>query len=293
MAGHDEAGRAGASGGADVRVQYRLDLAEGPTGFGDDAATRVGVAVDVETTGTVPETGAIIELAMRRFRFDAEGVITHLDRSYCWREDPGSPIPPDITRMTGIADDDVAGRRIDDEAALRVLRSASIVVAHNAAFDRPWIEGRLDDAGDLEWACSMSQIDWRGHGFDGLALGHLLGQAGWFHEAHRGPADVDAVIQLLRHRFGDGTTALAQLLQRAADPSWIVRAAGASFEVKDLLRDRSYRWDAGRRSWWKEVDDLSRSAEEFWLASSVYAAGRGARAMGPDFEKVTARTRFR
>lgn len=289
----EEAGRVQASGGEDVRVLYRLDLAEGPTGFGDTTSTRVGIAVDVETTGSVFETGAIIELAMRRFRFDADGVITHLDRSHCWREDPGVPIPTEITRLTGIADEDVQGRRIDEEAAIRLLRSASVTVAHNAAFDRPWLERRLPDATELDWACSLTQVDWPTFGLDGRALGHLLGEAGWFREPHRAASDVDAVIQLLRQSTPDAGTALSAMLARAATPSWMVRAVGASFDVKDLLRGRGYRWDQAARTWWIEVDDASLQAEEFWLATSVYSAGRGARAMGPVIEEITARTRFR
>lgn len=284
---------AGGMNASDVRVLHRVDLTEGPTGSGDLANTRVGVAVDIETTGKVMETGGIIELALRRFRFDMDGVITHVDRSYCWREDPGVPIPDEIVRLTGIIDDGVAGERIDQELAVQLLRSASVVVAHNAAFDRPWIERRLDGVGDLDWACSMSQVDWRNRGFDGLGLGYLLCQAGWFHDAHRGASDVDALIQLLRHRFGDGRTALSLLLERAARPSWILRAHGAAFEVKDVLRGRGYRWDAGRRVWWTEVADEGRTAEEFWLAANVYAAGKDARSMGPAFEEVSAATRFR
>jgi DNA polymerase-3 subunit epsilon len=289
----EKSAAAGGMDASDVRVLHRVDLTEGPTGSGDVANTRVGVAVDVETTGKVLETGAIIELALRRFRFDADGVITHVDRSYCWREDPGFPIPDEIVGLTGITDADVAGESIDQEAALRLLRSASVVVAHNAAFDRPWIERRLDGVGDIDWACSMSQVDWRPRGFDGLGLGYLLCQAGWFHDAHRGASDVDAVIQLLRHRFGDGRTALSLLLERAVRSSWIIRAHGAAFGVKDVLRERGYSWDADRRVWWTEVPDEKRSAEEFWLAANVYSVDKGPKAMGPQCEEITSATRFR
>jgi DNA polymerase-3 subunit epsilon len=289
----EKSAAAGRMDAPDVRVLHRVDLTEGPTGSGNVSSTRVGVAVDVETTGKVLETGAIIELAMRRFRFDAEGVITHVDRSYCWREDPGIPIPGEIVGLTGITDADVAGESIDQEAALRLLRSASVVVAHNAAFDRPWIERRLEGIADLDWACTMTQVDWRNRGFDGLGLGYLLCQAGWFHDAHRGASDVDALIQLLRHRFGDGRTALSLLLERAARPSWIIRAHGAAFGVKDVLRGRGYSWDPDRRVWWTEVPDEGRIAEEFWLAANVYSVDKGPKAMGPQWEEITSATRFR
>ncbi|MBD8548264.1 hypothetical protein IFT82_16175 [Sphingomonas sp. CFBP 8760] len=68
-------------------------------------------------------------------------------------------------------------RRIDDEEAFRPLRAAFILIAHNAAFDRPWIERRLQDIDGFPWPCSTSQIDWRSYGFDGTALGYLFYQA--------------------------------------------------------------------------------------------------------------------
>jgi DNA polymerase-3 subunit epsilon len=117
-------------------------------------------------------------------------------------------------------------------------------------------------------------------------------QAGWFHEGHRAVADVDAVIQLLRHRFEDGRTALSVLSDKAAQPSWIIRAVGADFSVKDQLRARGYRWDAGRKVWWREVPDQERTREEFWLAANVYSGHANPKAMGPTFEEVSAFTRF-
>lgn len=138
----------------------------------------------------------------------------------------------------------------------------------------------------------MEEIDWRANGLEGGKLGFLLMQAGWFHEGHRAGADVDAVIQLLRHRFEDGRTALSALLEKAAQPSWIVRAVGADFSVKDLLRGRGYRWDAGRKVWWREVADPDRTPEEFWLAANVYARHANPKALGPSFEEVSAFTRF-
>lgn len=282
-----------ADGSEETRVLHPLRLDEGPTGDGDGRGQYVGLALDVETTGLDHRQGKIIELAMRRFRYDRSGVITNIDEAYQWREDPGEPLTAEVSALTGITDIDLIGEEIDDGDALRLLRSASFVVAHNASFDRKWVEARLPDAADANWCCSMRQVDWRRRGFDGRVLGYLLVQNGFYHGGHRASADVDALIEMLRHRDGDGRTALAEMIEQSAQPSWIVRAKGADFAVKDILRSRGYRWDAERRLWWAEVPDDRLVEERFWLAANVYAVSANPKALGPDLERVTARTRFR
>ncbi|BCA58155.1 3'-5' exonuclease [Sphingomonas sp. HMP6] len=295
-----DAGAAGLSrfaealeGHPEYRVLRRLELKEGHTGLGTSDAPFIGVSIDVETTGIDHARDRIIELALRRFRYDRDGVIVAIDRSYAWLEDPGRPIPLEIARLTGLTDSVLENQSIDDDAAVRLLRSATVIVAHNAAFDRKFVERRLPDAAGLAWACSCNEIDWRGSGFDGRALGWLLGQAGWFHDGHRAGEDVDGVIALLGHRLADGRTALAALVERADANSWVLRARGAAFEVKDLLRLRGYRWDAERKLWWREVSDADRMQEEFWLAGHVYSAEANPKALGPDFVRMTRFERHR
>lgn len=276
----------------DVRILRRIDVRNGPTDEGADKGRNVAIVLDVETTGLDFERDAVIELAARRFRYDDNGVITHVDRSYEWVEDPGKAISPEIAALTGLSNSDVIGRFIDGDSATRLLQSASIIIAHHSRFDRRWVERRLEDACGLAWACSMEQIDWNARGFDGRSLGFLLCQTGWFHNGHRARADVDAVIQLLRHRFDDGRTALSVLLERTAAPSWVVRAVGADFSVKDTLRSRGYRWDAARKVWWTEIQDDDRMREEFWLAANIYTSAANPKALGPMFEEINATTRF-
>ena len=212
----------------DLRVLRRigettLSLAADDT----DAPTRIGVVVDVETEGLDPARDAIIELAMRRFRFDAAGRIVAVGATRVWREDPGRPLDPAITRLTGLTDADVAGQAIDEAAATAMLRTAAVVVAHNAAFDRPRVETRLPGGAGRPWACSLSEVDWDGLGFEGRRLGHLLMQAGWFHDGHRAEADILALLHLLAHRCPDDTTILGRLIARAEVPTVRVEARGA------------------------------------------------------------------
>ena len=66
---------------------------------------RVGVAVDVETTGLDSETDKIIELAVQRFRYDEAGRIVQVGRPRVWREDPERELDPRITKLTGLTAD--------------------------------------------------------------------------------------------------------------------------------------------------------------------------------------------
>lgn len=279
--------------GEDIRSLRRIAVSVGETGDGDPrAAPRVAVAVDIETTG-LDEDDKVIELAMRRFRYDAEGRIVEIGRAWSWREDPGEALPVEVIRLTGITDQDLVGRRIDDGIATSILAGADLVIAHNAAFDRPRVEARLASLPPLRWACSCTEIDWQDAGFEGRSLGWLCAQAGFFFDAHRAEADVDAVITMLRHERTDGRTLMWELDDNAARDSHMIEAVGAAYGVKDMLRRRGYRWNPAAQVWWREVADRDLVAEEFWLAAEVYASGRGSRGSGPRLTSRTAYERHR
>lgn len=275
------------------RVLRRLDVREGRTGVDDDGGvSSIGLVVDVETTGTDTASDVVIEMAMRRFRYDSLGRILKIDRAWSWREDPGRPLDEAIVRLTGITDADLAGREIDEDAADRLLASADLVIAHNAAFDRKFVERRLPGSAGRAWCCSCGEIDWAAAGFDGRSLGWLAAQAGWFYDAHRAVNDVDAVVALLRHELPEGRTALAELVESAECPTVRVEAFGADFAVKDALRGRGYRWSAELKVWWREVTADGLMAEEFWLAGAVYAPEHRPRCLGPRLTEMTARERY-
>jgi DNA polymerase-3 subunit epsilon len=289
---HAKIGRSDAAGAEDMRVLHPLRLHEGSTGLGAGRGPHVGVAIDVETTGLDVSTGKVIELAIRRIRYDADGVITDIDKAFEWREDPGESLHPDIAALTGLTDADLTDCEIDEEAATRLLKSASFVVAWNSSFDRAWVERRLPGAAGLRWCCAMRQVDWRGRGFDGRTLGYVLLQNGYYFCGHRASADVDAMIQMLRHEDADGRTALSEMITTGAKPSWMVRARGAHFDVKDALRTQGFRWDAAQKVWAKEVADDDLISTQFWLAAHVYSVEAKPKALSPELIRITPRTRF-
>ncbi len=250
--------------------------------------TRVAAVVDTETTGLDPAADQIVELAVQRFTFDAEHRIVEVERPRSWLEDPRRPLPGKIARLTGISDGDLSGQRFDDETIVAIIGRADIVIAHNAAFDRPFLERRFPLLDNLPWACSLSQLDWLDLGYDGRALGHLLLQSGWFFEGHRAGNDTSALVTLLGTVAPDGRAILAHLMENCDRESVRIDAVGAPYSAKDLLKGHGYRWDPTRRLWWREIDDAETALETAWLDQHVYD-GRGR----PQLVSITPRTRFK
>ena len=231
---------------------------------------RTALVVDTETTSLDWRTGKIIQIASCAVRFDSKARIVGIGETRSWLEDPGEPLSPEISRLTGLSDEDLAGQRIDDAAVEQMLDEAVLIVAHNAKFDRPWWEARFPITRAKPWACSLAEIDWRGHGYEGRGLGVLLDQAaGWFNARHRADADVDALVALLIANLPPGHTAFAEMLFAAAKPTMRVSAAGAPFEVKDGLRLRGYRWAPDQRVWQIDVAEAAQEVEIAWLRAEA------------------------
>jgi DNA polymerase-3 subunit epsilon len=246
--------------------------------------------VDTETTGLNLEVDAIIEFAMVVFEYDkATGQAYRILAVFDELEDPGMPIPPASTAVHGITDAMVAGKRIDDARVAQLLEAVDLVIAHNAQFDRPFLEERLPVFRALPWACSLKQIAWAEESMASAKLEYLAYRLGFFFEAHRAQADCLALLELLQKPLPvSGRLALSCMLERAHARDFRVYAVRAPFDSKDLLKARSYRWDADRRCWHRTLAGERMTDEIAWLKTHVY----GGRAASLDFEAMDALCRF-
>lgn len=237
--------------------------------------TRLGLFVDVETTGLDPSKDEIIELAMVPFRYSLDGIIVDVGEPFDRLREPSAPIPASITALTGITDSMVAGQRIDPEEVTQCVLSGAVVIAHNAAFDRKFLERFCPSFSFKPWACSMSKIDWAAEGFEGTKLAYLAVGCGFFYDRHRAANDCLAAVEVLSRPLPkSGVTALSHLLARARLPTWRIWAEGSPFEFKDQLKSRGYRWNGeenGRpRAWYIDVADEQREAELAFLKKEIY-----------------------
>ena len=257
----------------DYKVIRRLKPVER---YHDDsgAEKQIGVYLDTEATGLNPDTEKVIELAMVPFEYDAEGRIYRILPAYNALQDPGIPIPPFITSITGITDEMVAGQAIDLDEVARFLSGASLVIAHNARFDRPFVESLYPGFETVDWACSIADVNWNEEGFEGVKLEYLGFKYGFFYEGHRATIDCLAGIELLSQKLPSGERVMKRLLDNAGRTDVRVWADRAPFNKKDQLKQRGYRWSPGgegiRKAWYKDLPEDQVDAEMLYLNAEVY-----------------------
>src|SRR5690606_34534934 len=115
--------------------------------------------------GLLHASDKIIELAMLLVQVDiASGLPVGPVETFEGFEDPGIPIPEVARQITGITDEMVQGHRLDNEQVDALLARTDLVVAHNAGFDRPFVEARFPGFSQKPWACSFMDIDWKAMG---------------------------------------------------------------------------------------------------------------------------------
>lgn len=253
-----------------------------------------GIILDTETTGLNHLTEEIIEIGMIAFTFDEQGTIGDVTGIYGGLQQPGKSIPADITRLTGITDEMVAGQMIDMQAVRALIAPADLIIAHNAGFDRPFCEAFSSAFYDKAWACSNAEVDWSARGFEGTKLGYLVGQAGYFHDGHRAVDDCFALLEVLdRKAEGDASTPFAELYRASQRSRVRIFAENSPFDLKDHLKARGYRWSdgsAGRpKSWWIEVNEPDLAGELHYLRTEIYRYPEA----DPPIRHLTAFDRFR
>ena len=234
-----------------------------------------GVILDTETTGLNHRKDEIIEIGVIAFTFDEAGNLGDVIGVYGGLQQPSISIPPEITRLTGITDDMVAGQMIDVHQLRALVEPADLVIAHNAGFDRPFCEAFSPIFAGKAWACSVSEIDWASRGFEGTKLGYLIGQAGYFHEGHRAVDDCFALLEVLAQGGGEpARSPFSELYQTSQRSRARIFAANSPFDMKDHLKARGYRWSDGSdgrpKSWWIELAEDALENELRYLRTEIY-----------------------
>ena len=157
----------------------------------------IGIYLDTETTGLDYNNDKIIELALVPFEYNKEGAIFRILDGYSGFQDPGIALKEQITLLTGITDDMVRNQTIEHNRVEELVSSASLIIAHNAGFDRKFVEKQFPIFKQKAWGCSYTQVPWKKENISSAKLEYLAYKFGFFYEAHRAEMDCLVGVHLL------------------------------------------------------------------------------------------------
>lgn len=275
----------------DYRVLRRLNLGSHfqPQQSGE---TFRAIYLDLETTGLNPDQDEIIEIGMVPFTYGPQGKIHSVEEPYSKLREPSEPISEEVTKINNITNDMLRGKTIDPNEVFDFVKQAGLIIAHNASFDRVFMEKFSPDFAEKPWACSMAQIPWKEEGFGGERLSHIAADLGFFYDAHRAVEDCHAGIEVLSRSLPiSKELAMSKLLTAARQDTKRIWAVNAPYDFKDILKARGYRWNDGNdgrpKSWYLDVTHDAYEAECSFLASEIYQTE-----INLPITKITAKDRF-
>ena len=107
------------------------------------------LVLDTETTGLIPETDRVVELAAHSVDLATGAVTPVFDQLI----NPGRPIPPEASAIHHLVDRDVAGAPSMEQVwadFAPLLAQHDAIVAHNARFDRGFLPPTAEP-----WICTL------------------------------------------------------------------------------------------------------------------------------------------
>lgn len=246
--------------------------------------------LDVETTGTNFDNDKIIELGLVIAEYcPSTGKIFKVLETYNQLEDPGMPISEASSKIHGITDDMVKNQIIDDLKIQNLISDVSLIIAHNAAFDRIFIEKRFPFFKDKAWGCSFTQVPWKEEGISSSALEFIAYKFGFHFSGHRASNDCHALLEILHSELPTSKTKVLKiLLDNANIPSIKLWAINSGYETKDFLKERAYRWNSEKKCWYRVISKSNFNEEVEWLRDIVYKH----RSFQVEQETIDAYTKF-
>jgi DNA polymerase-3 subunit epsilon len=140
-------------------------------------------------------------------------------------------------------------------AAAKLAAECECVIAHNAAFDRPWFERYTHPSIQallaLPWVCTIEDFAWPkpspSRSLSAIALAHGCAVV----SAHRAIHDC-----LLLARALEAVPDVLERMIKAIAHAQLERAefvSRAPFEQKDLCKAHGFHWDPARRGWFRTM----------------------------------------
>lgn len=180
---------------------------------------KLGLILDVETTGLGPTTDEVIELALKLFsyRTDSGEIVDILEEDSFLREPLSNSARRNYDnafRVHGIPYESVRGKSFYDVKVKTYFHRADSVFAHNASFDRSFLYYMYPEVNNLKWYCTMRNVPWKNYGFqNGKLLTLLQAHNITNYQTHRAHDDITYLMELLKKTSPVGNLYLQEVLE--------------------------------------------------------------------------------
>lgn len=221
--------------------------------------------IDTETTGLSPTNSQIIEVAGALFDVKANSIIALFSTLLPGLE-KGVPNPTEnLNHISSEMLDNAFVKEGDILPLLRMIMVSDYVVAHNAAFDKKFIEQAVAkysvpgsvNAADFKWICSMNDLDLtsaedkkNNKKMSSKKLTHIAAD----HEcsvkdAHRALPDVMMLCSIFKN-----IPDLYEQIKSSSEPKHTYKAL-VDYNEKDKAKAQGFIWNAPRKEWVKVMKD--------------------------------------
>jgi DNA polymerase-3 subunit epsilon len=228
--------------------------------------------IDLETTGLLPAEDRITEIGAALVEWET---LTPL-KLMSTLVNPERPIPPEITKITGITDEQVDLYGKSEKAAFAELHDlmsyADYAAAFNGSrFDQPFYLAACSRLGvepsGIFWLDLSSDVKWPPE-ITTRNLRHLASEFGFCNPfAHRALFDVMTMFKTVKG------LSLDAIIARAQEPMVYVQAM-VDFANNQKAKDFSFRWHPASKVWWKAYKSSDYEAEKsLWQFTSRMLAG--------------------
>lgn len=207
--------------------------------------------LDTETTGLEPANGSLIEVGAIYYNVPSRTIMQQVSTLFFCDDNPAydvNRIPVDALKQT---DSDIA--KCTFSAFLIMLSRCDAVVAHNAKFDRSWIESSANQqisemSQAKKWICTKEDFEWPVRPGTPLNLVHIAVAMGVpVLSAHRALTDCHLLAQCF-----DKINDLPERLAETQLPKERCVAV-VSFEDRQLAKDAGFSWNPEAKCWERKM----------------------------------------
>ncbi len=204
--------------------------------------------LDTETTGLDPSTGQCIEVAIVRYSIQAHAVLD----SVSWLLHAESNPAEHINHIPASILLDADSPAVVWPEVSGIAMSCDAVLAHNADFDRQWVESKELLA--HPWIDTCHAVDWPmqskpGSSLITLALDHGLAVV----DPHRALSDCLLLARLLS-RVAELGHDVSAILERGLRPTATFQAL-VTYDQRQAAKDAGFHWEAPKKQWLRKIED--------------------------------------